>query len=104
MTESGHPGSPGAIQQGPERVKSSQTGPEQGQIRSISGPMRLKDPGSRVPGYIQHYPGTIWHWLQLPGRNGRAPSNTVVTTVPWVLPARKETGPLSPGSGSRSWR
>ena len=55
------------------------------------------DPGSRVPGSIQRLPWITLGWLQLPGSNDRAHGNPKDTTVPWVLLARREQGPLSPG-------
>ena len=97
MTESGHPGVSRAIQQGPDRVKSSQTGPEKSQIQSISGQKDPKDPGTRVPGSIQHCPWMARDSLWLPGSHSRRYSNWRRTTVLWVLLARRETGPLSPG-------
>ena len=86
-----------AIQQWPKGCNLGRNRVKRGQIPSISGPMRPEDPGTRVPGSIQHLPWTGWDWLWLPGWNCRRYSNRKPVVYLWVPLARRESGPLSPG-------
>ena len=64
---------------------------------TISGPEDPIGPGQWVPGSIQHLPWMPYDRLWLPGSIGRRYRNRGAASLLRTLPARKESGPLSPG-------